>query len=749
MKKLLLFLLLYATAFLLIGCTTTPTTETPEPTPSETPQTVYHVITFEVNGGSELAGQVIEEGGVLLEPQDPTKEGHTFAGWYTTETFESGTQFDFESAVTENITLYARWTEVEIEMTEGEKLLLDIAALDFGTSAFSLDLPSRGEYGTAFTWSTSDATAITRNGVIIPDPIGGNEKMVTISLSARNGSVTETFTYDFTVKPKVESYVSRTEVLPFESLTDEFEVADGELTTYYVDEGNVPYVSLVEFMGLLDGFIYSEELEYLFDETTQILTINYSITYDNDTEDPADDETYHYEAILDFNLNTIFVEDTLFFSGYIYSTSTDFSAGLTYLDEYYVEEGDPVTYDLNAYRFDMIVHEGAYILPFHIVNLLFTGSSYYNVYYNGDSYKGIYAFGDEPEDFKTSSLNGVHAPADVRLATFDAFAFTLDYFYGLKEVNGIETYYDELYPFTNTLLGRFNASVSSAYNKFFLDILDELHSSMIYASFYHGAASLRPSISLLDLGPRYADWYNTYQAVSNGINSRWGSASNIEPYRVIEGTNTAIIYLGGFRTKTVDDPESVVDSNDYMRDAIAGILAENPNIENIIVDLSFNTGGNLGALFRVLGYITDNPIASNYQNPLTNKRQTYFLEVDTVAVDVNWFFMTSKVSFSAANLMAAIGKYQGMATLIGTTSGGGASSIIPIILPDGSFYQISSLNVLSYRTGSDEEGWTYVSLEYGVEPDYFLAVTNLTNDAAIAQLIDQINEGTAEPFQND
>ena len=874
MKKLLFLVFVSLTVFLLIGC------QDENPTPSDL--TVNYTVTFNSNGGSSIAEIVVEEGQAFTEPTPPTREGYTFSGWFLTATFDEGTEFNFNTVITENMTLYAKWIEIilqstitfdtvggssiepitqnvgssitapeapvkegnvfvgwvinpamsslyqfdtmpteditlyaiwhpfvtitfesnggsivdpitdlalgevetpaeptkddfifvgwyldedltelftfdampaedvtlyakweEIPPTDEELIAMDLALLEFSEevpiTVSMINLPSRGANGTTFTWTSSDETTLTRTGVVIPNPIGGEDKLVTLSLRARNGSVTNNYTFDLVVPAKVESVVTDSVILPFESLTEEYEVSDGFLMTYFVDGGNVPYASIYDFITMLDGFIYSDEIGYSFDPSTQILTMNYSVYYDNDTEDLEDDEEYFYEAILNFIENTIAVESNSFFSSYIYSTSTDFSSGLTYLDDYYYEPGDPIVYDLNAYRFDMIYHEGSYLLPFNILNLLFTGSSYYNVYYNGDGYKGIYAFGGAVEEFKTSSFNGVTMPADMRLATFDAYAFTLDYFYGLKAVNEVETYYDHLYPRANSLLGRTNATITTAYSDFVLEVLDELHSSMIYSSFYRGAERLMPSISLLDIGPRYLDWYQTYQAVSSGITARWGSESNIPPFRIIEGTNTAVIYLGGFTTKTVDDDESVVDSNDYMRDAIDGILLENPNIENIVVDLSYNTGGNLGALYRVLGYITDNPIASNYQNPLTNMRQTYWLEVDTVATPVNWFFMTSKVTFSAANLMAAIGKYQGIATVIGTTSGGGASSIIPIILPDGSMHQISSLNVLSYREGSDEDGWEYFSLEYGVEPDYMLPVSSLTNDAAIAALVDQIN----------
>src|SRR5690606_24633008 len=125
----------------------------------------------------------------------------------------------------------------------------------------------------------------------------------------------------------------------------------------------------------------------------------------------------------------------------------------------------------------------------------------------------------------------------------------------------------------------------------------------------------------------------------------------------------------GFYTVTVEDPDGD-DSDRFMKETLQKIFAANPNVENIVVDLSYNTGGNLGALLRVLGYMTEMPIEMSYMNPTDGSNVTYFVDVETEAYDeVNWFIMTSKVTFSAANLMTSIAQHMGFATIIGTQSG--------------------------------------------------------------------------------
>ncbi|MDR0682503.1 MAG: InlB B-repeat-containing protein [Dysgonamonadaceae bacterium] len=67
-----------------------------------------YTVTFESNGGSEVAPQTVVHNDKATEPEDPTKEGNTFAGWYSDS--ELTTLYDFDTPVTADITLYAKWT---------------------------------------------------------------------------------------------------------------------------------------------------------------------------------------------------------------------------------------------------------------------------------------------------------------------------------------------------------------------------------------------------------------------------------------------------------------------------------------------------------------------------------------------------------------------------------------------------------------------------------------------------------------
>ncbi len=66
-------------------------------------------MSFESDGGSEVESQMaLIRGYTAIEPEDPTKNGATFLGWFTA----SGKHWNFtHDLVTENVTLTARWSD--------------------------------------------------------------------------------------------------------------------------------------------------------------------------------------------------------------------------------------------------------------------------------------------------------------------------------------------------------------------------------------------------------------------------------------------------------------------------------------------------------------------------------------------------------------------------------------------------------------------------------------------------------------
>ena len=73
-------------------------------------QFASHWVTFDANGGvCDIAGDIVLNGGEVGPLPTPTREGYTFAGWFTAAS--GGTQITTSTKVTANVTYYAHWTE--------------------------------------------------------------------------------------------------------------------------------------------------------------------------------------------------------------------------------------------------------------------------------------------------------------------------------------------------------------------------------------------------------------------------------------------------------------------------------------------------------------------------------------------------------------------------------------------------------------------------------------------------------------
>lgn len=83
--------------------------------PPVEPDINYYTVSFNTHTDIKLSSQYVKENECACEPLAPEKDGYTFDGWYTDETYE--TVYDFSSPVTADITLHAKWTEAEIYYT--------------------------------------------------------------------------------------------------------------------------------------------------------------------------------------------------------------------------------------------------------------------------------------------------------------------------------------------------------------------------------------------------------------------------------------------------------------------------------------------------------------------------------------------------------------------------------------------------------------------------------------------------------
>ncbi len=608
--------------------------------------------------------------------------------------------------------------------------------VEYSEDGTALVLPkwSTGNVVTYFYWSSDNSQVITNDGYIIKPHVGSDPVTVTLTCTAVHVTAVETQDFQFTIEPNPESSVTSKVSVPFYGTSDEYVVDDKTgIDIYYMDNGTVPYIDIETFVNMVDGAIESTELTFTPVGETG-LEISYQVEYTD--WDEVTIITEDFLASVDFAGNTFTVNNFDFFGSYIASTESDYGSGLVYTGADYVD-GQQVTIPLGDYNFDLVMYEDGgemqYLFPFAVANQLILGDVYYETYFNGDEIYGLSVLltpSDEEDalfdQIRTSSLNTQDMALDMKLATYNFMALTIDYFYGLKKDKGIDSGYDIMNAYAKSIL---TGNDRNLYSKLF-DIaygLDDLHTSHNFPGYYEAPYGMGLSVS--DLGPKVTGFYEYLWDIQDALIVKYGGdpdTSDLDALRptrtLLDNDTIAVIHIDGFNIDTPDEFKATLD-------------ALPASVTDVVIDLSYNTGGNIGAVLRIWGYMQEEAIMYHSQNPADGAAVTYYIESEYVAYDYNWYILSSGVTFSAANMFTNIAKEQGV-PILGQDSSGGASSISAIITPDGTSLIVSSNSVLSTRVGNEIDGYEYLSVENGIEVDYFMS--DVTSDSQLINLINQL-----------
>ncbi len=138
----------------------------------------YHTVTFDSNGGTLIEAIKVKENDKVKKPENPTKDGYIFAGWYLEDKL-----FDFDTKITKDITLKAHWdsdgikinlTNISLVVGEGKKI--EISSLPDGLNISDL------------IYTSSDESIVT------VDELGNLKALkagtVTITVKSRDGKYT-------------------------------------------------------------------------------------------------------------------------------------------------------------------------------------------------------------------------------------------------------------------------------------------------------------------------------------------------------------------------------------------------------------------------------------------------------------------------------------------------------------------------------------------------------------------------------
>jgi uncharacterized repeat protein (TIGR02543 family) len=121
---------------------------------------VQYTVSFEENGGTIVDNQVIFSGGFATQPLI-SRENYTFDGWYTDLFYNN--LFSFNTPITSNITLYAKWTSLVPSNNYWVRVYTNIYQQNLFPrisgyscpSDYTVCLPDANNYGVGFTVNIS------------------------------------------------------------------------------------------------------------------------------------------------------------------------------------------------------------------------------------------------------------------------------------------------------------------------------------------------------------------------------------------------------------------------------------------------------------------------------------------------------------------------------------------------------------------------------------------------------------------
>ena len=525
-----------------------------------------------------------------------------------------------------------------------------------------------------------------------------------------------------------------------------------EFPLYFIDGvDDLPYVNLEDWAKLL-YFINTDlnddqgyDLSIDYQDNTVILEREngYTLTFDfaNDKLIFVD-----YDAFM-HNSNDSTLIDLVSENG----TDENGVAELIWRDKQasFDRYGDEMKVDLGAYGIHMIAQDDGYYVPLQTLDDFTLLRSLISVVFNGqalfiandeiffDSNEGHYT---EAAEVYYSAPTGDRSDALAEYS-YNELCLALDTFYGLKEVHDItsfreffwQTGLDEVLS-DNDAMDADNA-LKSVIDYYF----DDLHSVFDEYSYLAG---LNPISNSTGISNRKLEAHgDEYSAARDAAYpDGWLKYEEVGNTAYITFDSFDSNYYGRGYYMAREDGEVLDDTVQQIIDAHAQITRENSPIENVVLDLTNNTGGAVDAAVVVLGwFLGDAPFS--VKNMATGAMSTavyradvnldhQYDEKDTVS-DKNLYCLISPVSFSCGNLVPAALKSSQKVTLIGRTTGGGSCVVQPMSTAYGTVFQISSPLRMSFlKNGS------FYDIDQGVEPDYYIDnIANLYNREALTEFI--------------
>ncbi|MBN2540373.1 MAG: hypothetical protein JXB08_02490 [Bacilli bacterium] len=456
---------------------------------------------------------------------------------------------------------------------------------------------------------------------------------------------------------------------------EDFDFTIASLNTFsYTGNVDIPYVDIEEFLYVMhEGLLF---YEVKIRDTFQLTyNVNYSGTLFGN---------YEYLLEIDADNQSIYLSDANFLSEFNTGADIAHDSGLDVVSaDYSGDEDLSLTIHLEEYDIPIVEEDGVFFFPLYLANLFFTGD-YLNVYQNADTlyitdyFNSLDTMVVDPQD----EAPGVVDNLIQNTANF--MALFMDNFYGLKEYKDVVSYKDML-----TDAGLFEANSLSRLDEIIVEFiygLDDLHTSVVELGYDSYFADFTPPAD----GSKWMNFYDVYLSDTCYERTEEFVFTEYDTYYILELNEFTLDTLGYLETNLVD------------------LDVDKP----IYIDLACNPGGSLVSVLELLTFMTNDPVDFNYLITKTNEIYTQGLQAsEQRAVENDFYLFTTNMTYSAANLFTSMVKDNGLATVIGQSTSGGACAVNYMVLPNNMIISYSS-----YMAMLDEN---QDMIEDGISPDHY------------------------------